>query len=110
MEIKQNTIGYGLYATKPYDMGDVVFKLEGQEYDYPLRETIYVGNGIHVYDKNGMYMNHSFEPTTYIEGYHVIALIDINEGDELTFNYNGNEVNMASPFYVDGMLVCGKEI
>jgi SET domain-containing protein len=108
MEVKTNTLGYGLYATKPYKMGEIVFELNGEKYDKPMRETIYIGNNKHIYDKNGMYMNHSFEPTTYINEYFVVALININEGDELTFNYNENEINMANPFYVDGQLVCGK--
>ena len=108
MEVKQNSLGYGLYATKLYKMDEIVFKLDGEEYDHPTRETIYIGNNKHIYDKHGMYINHSFEPTTYINESCVIAKININEGDELTFNYNDNEIDMANPFYVDGQLVCGK--
>ena len=110
MEVKQNHLGYGLYTTKPYKMGDIVFKLEGKEYDHPTRETIYIGDNKHIYDQYGIYINHSFEPTTYINGYYVIASTDLNKGDELTFDYNKNEINMANQFYVDGQLVCGKNI
>jgi SET domain-containing protein len=91
MEIKESqTNGKGLYSLKHHKKNDVVYMLTGQEYDHPLRETIYVGNNKHVYDRYGMYMNHSFNPTTYISGYNVVAYCDINEGDELTFNYNDN--------------------
>ena len=58
---------------------------------------------------NRIFINHSFTPSTYIKNYNVIALVDIDVDDELTFDYNGNEINMASIFYADGKLVCGKE-
>ena len=58
----------------------------------------------------GQFINHSFEPTTHICGYNVVALIDINISDEITFNYNDNEVTMAAPFTVNGQPVCGKMI
>jgi hypothetical protein len=61
-----------------------------------------------VYDKNGIFMNHSFAPTTSIQGYNVVAKVDINPGDELNFDYNESELPMASPFEVDGKPVCGK--
>lgn len=109
MEVRKNHLGYGLYATKSYRMGSIIFKLEGEEYDHPLRETIYVGDNKHIYDQYGMYINHSFEPTTCINGYNIVALMNLNEGDEITFNYNESEIVMANPFYVDGQLVSGKK-
>ena len=110
MEVKFNpTLGeMALYATKYYNKGDIVFILTGETFDHPTRESIHVGNNIHIYDEYGIFMNHSFHPTTKINKYEVIALVDINPGDELTFNYNETEVNMASPFIVDGVKVCGK--
>ncbi len=112
MEIKHNNVlnEDGLYATKQYLKDTIVFTLTGNEYDKPKRETIYVGDGKHVYDKYGIYMNHSFNPTAYINKYDVMALIDIKNGDELTFDYNKNEINMAAPFVVDGILVSGKQL
>ena len=97
----------GLFATKRYMKNDIVFILSGKVYDYPTRETIYVGNNKHIHDQNGQYMNHSFNPTTYINNYDVVALVNIQVGDELTFDYNINEINMASPFIVDGIMVSG---
>lgn len=109
MEVRLNVIGKGLYATKEYTKNEIVFVLSGIEFKYPTRESIYVGNNTHVYDESrGIYMNHSFVPTTFIDGYNVVALVDIKIDDELTFNYNENEPKMACPFYVDGKLVCGK--
>ena len=33
-----------------------------------------------------------------MEGKKLMAICDISEGDEITFNYNGNEWDMATPF------------
>lgn len=107
MEIRNNILGKGLYATIPYIRNKIVFTLSGIEYDKPTRETIHIGNNSHIYDQYGIYMNHSFNPTTFINNYDVIAKVDINIGDELTFDYNQTEINMASPFVSDGILVEG---
>ena len=110
MEVKhsEKINGLGLFSTKQYTKGDVIFILKGEETNYPTRESIYIGNNIHVLDQLGQYINHSFEPTTYIQGYNVVALIDMNENDEINFNYNDNELTMAAPFTVNGQPVCGK--
>ena len=109
MEVKRNvTLNEdGLFATKKYMKDEVVFVLSGIEYSSPTRETIYVGNNKHIYDKNGIYMNHSFNPSTFIDNINVVALHEINAGDELTFDYNINEINMAAPFMANGVLVSG---
>lgn len=111
MEIKFNEKlnAKGLYATKKYVKNDVVFTLSGKEYDHPTRETIYVGNNTHVYDEHGIFMNHSFTPTTFIKLYEVIANVNIEINDELTFDYNDSELNMANPFTVDGVTICGND-
>ena len=110
MEVKNSTQidGLGLFATKQYQKGDVIFTLKGEATNYPTRESIYVGNNTHILDQMGQYINHSFEPTTQIQDYNVVALIDMNENDEITFNYNENELTMASPFTVNGQIVSGK--
>ena len=110
MEVKHSkTIdGLGLIATKQYKKGTTIFVLKGEETNYPTRESIYVGNNTHVLDQMGQYINHSFEPTAEIQGYNVVALININENDEITFNYNNNELTMACPFTVNGQSVSGK--
>ena len=110
MEVKQNTNlnEEGLFATRQYMKNEIVFTLSGEIYDHPTRETIYVGNETHVHDQHGMYMNHSFNATTYIDNYNVVALRDINPDDELTFDYNKNELTMACPFMSDGMMVSGE--
>ena len=109
MEVKSSiTIeGLGLFTKNNHIKDSVVFRLEGIENDSPTRESIHVGGNKHVTDKWGTFMNHSFNPTTKICGYNVIALKDISEGAELTFNYNESEINMSCPFKVGDILVCG---
>ena len=110
MEITNSNLvdGKGLILRKSVKKGEIVFTLSGKMLDHPTRESIHVGDNKHIYDENGIFINHSFEPTVYIDGYNVVALIDLNDGDEITFNYNDNEINMANTFYVGNILVCGK--
>ena len=112
MDVKFDIIinGKGLYATKKYMKGEVIRVLSGKEYRYPTRETIHIGNNRHIYDKYGIFINHSFMPSARIDYNNVIALRDIMINEEITFNYNDNEINMASPFYVNGKLVSGKSV
>lgn len=108
IEIKNSIIGEkGLFALRHFSQGQVVFVLDGQTFDHPTRESIHVGNGVHVHDEYGAYINHSFDPSTKITGRFVTAIKEINCGDEITFNYNESEINMASPFVVNGIIVKG---
>lgn len=110
MEIRDsiNINGLGLFSTLVYKKGDVIFVLSGEICDVPTRESIHIGNNKHITDEFGIWLNHSFDPSVYIDGTNVIAYRDITYGEELLFNYNENEINMAAPFFVGEVLVCGK--
>lgn len=108
--IISGNIPKGVYATRTYAVGDIVLKLEGDLVLNPTRKSIHIGNGMHVIDKYGKYIKHSFKPNTRIESNNVIAIAVINPYDEITFNYNDTEINMAEPFELDGINVCGKEL
>ncbi len=112
MEVRKNVdLGEnGLFSTKNVNKGDVVFTLSGEIFDKPTRETIYVGDNKHIHDKHGIFINHSFVPSVKIDGMNVVANIDITPGDEITFNYNDNELEMANPFMSDGQMVCGNNL
>ena len=64
---------------------------------------------MHVTDKYGSYINHSFDPNTKIVGNKVVAIKNIFKNDEITFNYNESEIDMSEPFMSDGIYVCGKK-
>ena len=112
MEIKQSSIveGKGLFVKTEHKKGDVVYSLVGTIDKKPTRESIYIGNNEHIYDEYGIFMNHSFSPNTEISGRNIIALKDIHSGDEITFDYNSNEINMAAPFELNGVKVTGESI
>ena len=110
MEIKQSNIvdGKGLFVTNSHTKGEVIYTLRGTVDTKPCRESIYIGGGEHIYDEYGIFMNHSFQPNTEISGKNIVALNTINSGDEITFDYNSNEIIMAAPFVIDGVHVIGK--
>jgi len=112
MEIKDsmNVNGKGLFATKAYAKNELVYVLSGEIFDHPTRESIHIGNNKHIYDLHGMYINHSFDPTIYIDGLNVVAKRDLKKGDELMFNYNESEINMACPFSIGDVEVKGNSV
>tara|TARA_Y100000590_G_C15548474_1_gene949914 strand:- start:62 stop:400 length:339 start_codon:yes stop_codon:yes gene_type:complete len=111
MEVKfsKRVQGKALFSKKKYSKGSIIFTLEGKILDKPNKYTIEIGKDKHIIDKYGIYMNHSFTPSTKIDGKNIIALKDINIGDELHFNYNNNETCMACPFNTINGKVFGKK-
>lgn len=109
MEVKycERVNGNALFSTKTYEKDSVVFTLKGPIVNEPSKYTIEIGENKHIIDNCGVYMNHSFDPTTRICGKLVIAEKDINVGDELNFNYNTTETCMASPFTIEEGYVGG---
>ena len=99
MEVKKSKSGVGLFATKAYSSGTMVHGLCGKCHTSPTQTTIEIGPGRHVEDTEyGIYMNHSFDPSCKILNGYIMAIGDIEKGEELTFNYNENETAMAVAF------------
>jgi hypothetical protein len=69
-------------------------------------ESVY-GHDVHIEHEVGGCINHSCQPTCEIRSQFLVALADIEEGDEITFDYNKNEKRLASPFECR---CCGKMI
>ena|SRR3989344_8225003 len=91
----------GLFTRRAFKKDNTVLKLEGTITPTPTQHSIEVGEGEHITDKDvGCYLNHSCEPNTEIERREreVRARRDIAQGEELTFDYNANETEMAYPF------------
>ena len=111
MEITNSKLvdGKGLILRKSVKKGENVFVLSGKIADHPTRESIHIGNNKHIYDEYGIFINHSLEPTVRIECLEVVALKDLHDGDEITFNYNDTEINMADTFHVGDTFVCGQK-
>ena len=108
VKLSETAQGNGLFANKAYSAGSVVLTLSGEVLNRPTKYSVHIGNGEHIEDDGvGINMNHSFTPTTCIQGRNVVALVDIVAGDEITFDYNSTELEMTAPFEVDGVLVAG---
>ena len=98
MEIVKTDDFCKLIVSKEFTKGTVIHTLKGEMYDKPSRTTIEVGKDQHVDDPFGIYINHSFTPSCVIINDTVVADKDMKSGDEITFNYNVSETNMATPF------------
>jgi len=111
MEIKysERVGGQALFSLRNHSAGELVFVLDGEVKKNPTKYTIEISKTEHIIDDCGIYMNHSFNPTTEIVGRNVLATGDIEIGDELNFNYNVSETNMATPFNTPGGYVGGKK-
>ena len=111
MEIKYSdrVDGQALFSLEKYKSNEIVFVLDGEIKTTPTKYTIEISKTEHIIDEWGIYMNHSFNPTTKIIGRNVVALCDIDIGDELNFNYNVSETSMATPFDTPNGYVGGKE-
>jgi hypothetical protein len=106
----------GLEAARPFAVGACVLRIEGDVVDRPSRYSVQVGVGAHVDvgpgDARGesgrhpwRFLNHSCAPNTAREGRDLLALRPIDAGQELTFDYEANEWDMAEPF----VCACGAD-
>jgi hypothetical protein len=97
-------------ATELIPAGAPVIEINGFMTDTPSRFSVQIGANRHIdlddpalVDANPerylwRFLNHRCEPNAFIRGRELIALETIAEGDEVTFNYNANEYEMATPF------------
>ena len=99
-----------LVGTELIQAGRSVIEIAGRLTDEPSRYSVQVGIDLHVdvdvpalVEKHPerylwRFLNHRCEPNTYIRGQELIALKPIHPGEEVSFNYNANEYQMAVPF------------
>ena len=88
----------GLFTTKPIMKNEVILELKGITSVVPTQTSIKIGEALHIEDEIGRFINHKCNPTSRIIGRQVIALCNLNAGDEITFNYNDNEDKLVAPF------------
>lgn len=101
---------YYLVAFTTIGAGDTIFKIKGQYTKRPSRYSVQVGQKLHIDVVPGMssedildnffwrFMNHSCEPNVIIRECDVIAIRRISLWEEIRFNYNTVEYDMAEPF------------
>ena len=82
----------------PIYKDELVFELKGEIKSKPTQTSIQIGIDKHIEDSNGIYMNHSCNPTCYIKDEKVYAKKDILSGNSLTFNYGETEETISHKF------------
>ncbi|WP_373059709.1 SET domain-containing protein-lysine N-methyltransferase [Gemmatimonas sp.] len=110
---------FHLMATTLVTGGEVIVSIDGIDARRPSFTSVQIDTDRHIEIDTTLdvleqideypwrFLNHSCEPNTIIRGRDVVALRLIGHGDELTFNYNTTEFDMAEPFACHcGSLFC----
>lgn len=106
--------GAGLVALQAFAPGDVILCFEGRLTDRPTRTSIQISEELHVDGPLAtagaagaagrarlapwQCLNHSCDPNARVEAPRLVAVLPIAVGEEITFDYNTTEVDMAEPF------------
>jgi hypothetical protein len=105
-------------ATRPFRAGEAILRLEGDVTDRPSRYSLQVEDDRHLVVPTAgaperypwRFLNHSCAPNAGIRGREVIALRDIEPPEQITFDYNTTEYDMAEPFVCRCGTCGGREI
>ena len=99
-----------LVAGLPIAAGEVLFEARGSVHEIPTRYTLQVGENAHLgaADEEELhraperyiwcFLNHDCDPNAYFRGHTLLALRSVSVGEELSFDYNTTEWDMAEPF------------
>jgi hypothetical protein len=101
---------YGLFALEAIEAGELVLRIEGERTAKPTRYSVQIDENVHIdlgegYSHEAMvaghawrFLNHRCDPNTMIRGQDVLAVQRILPLEEVNFNYNTTEYEMAEPF------------
>ncbi len=101
---------YRLVAVGTVPKGRVLMTVEGLLVDRPSRTSVQLDERTHVDVPPGVpieavadaypwrFLNHSCAPTAWLRGRKFVALRRILPSEEVTFDYNTTEYDMAAPF------------
>ncbi len=105
VEVRRADGQAGVFARRPFAAGAIVLPLDGCLVAQPTRYTLQPGPGEHLAASSPaecpwVYLNHSCAPNVAIDASQrvVIAQRPIVAGDELRFDYNMTEGEIAEPF------------
>ena len=92
-----------LHATSFFDAGDTISDFTAEKImDTPTYLTVQTGENKHIilHPEFLQYINHSCEPNVFFDttGMRLVALKEIQPGDELMFFYPSSEWDMTQPF------------
>ena len=74
-----------VFTTKKHLKDEIIHKLQGEIIDKHANYAIYIGKGKYVYDKYGIYMNQIDPANVKIIDDLIIAIRDIEEGEEISY-------------------------
>jgi len=101
---------FRVVALTRFEPGDIVMKISGLICTKPNRYSVQVGRSIHVYPPDSVgrenghdrylwrFVNHSCKPNTAVMRKRLVSILPIAAGEEIVFDYNSNEFDMAEPF------------
>ena len=105
VEVMRNGGTASLHAVRSFAQGEVVFPLDGRPVSQPTRLTIQVGEDAHldpVEERTSPWrsLNHGCDPNVAIDVSRrvIVARRPIAAGDELRFDYNTTEWELAESF------------
>jgi SET domain-containing protein len=98
--VKNGIQGRGVFTTRKINKNTIIFKMHGDFIDKPTQTSVQIGEALHIEDDLAGLVNHSCSPTAKVDRqlHAFISLRDIEEGEEITFDYTVNESNLAVPF------------
>ena len=94
----------GLFSNRTFNKGEIVLLLKGNHFPFPTRTSIQVGKDKHIENYEGGHINHHCNPNANIiiipdvEPALVVSNKSIFEGEEITFDYETTESEIAEPF------------
>lgn|SRR3990167_3346869 len=110
--VKNGIQGKGVFATRKINKNTIIFKMHGEVIANPTQTSVQIGEQLHIEDALAGLVNHSCTPTAYVDRqmHALVSLRDIEENEEITFNYSVNEDHLAIPFTCSccGNDICGK--
>ena len=106
----------GLFTKKRFVNGTKVLELDGNYFPYPTRTSIQIGDQ-HLEHYEGGHVNHHCNPNTKVivpnfTPPFLVAIKNIEIGEEITFDYESTEEELSSPFICEchGKLIVGRSV
>jgi hypothetical protein len=110
ISVRPSSAGSGVWCDERVPMGGVVLEFDGVVRPAPARYSVQVGVDAHLHPEDDAmaaldltrfrwrFLNHSCAPTCRVDGTRLVALRELAAGEELTFDYNATEWDLAEPF------------
>jgi hypothetical protein len=101
---------YRLVATRSFEPGGHILRLRGEIKECPSKFSVQIGPDQHMevpaevqatqpLDRyRWRFLNHSCEPNAKFENRDLVAIREIEATEQITFDYNTTEYDLATPF------------